>query len=215
MLPWQELQLDCDWTASTKDAYFRLVSEVKKRSGKVISCTLRLYPYKYPDKMGVPPADRAMLMCYNLISPVGNPKKNSVLDLKELESYMHDAGYPLPLDIALPTFSLTQVYRGGQFMGLVRLTKEQREQALKQTPNDPLWYTVVADTEIGDAYLRAGDQVKLEEISSETLLNACTLLRKRVKLANNATVALFHLDQANLNLYSHETLTRAYTIFGQ
>ena len=66
----QEIQIDCDWTKSTKDKYFYLLKKIKELSKKEISCTLRLYPYKYPEIMGVPPVDKAMLMCYNLIKPL-------------------------------------------------------------------------------------------------------------------------------------------------
>lgn len=84
---YKEIQIDCDWTQKTKDNYFYLLSAIKKLSKKIISCTLRLYPYKYPDVMGLPPVDKATLMCYNLINPLGNENKNSILNINELESY--------------------------------------------------------------------------------------------------------------------------------
>jgi hypothetical protein len=37
-----EIQIDCDWTLSTKDKYFYLIKSIKKLSNKKISCTLRL-----------------------------------------------------------------------------------------------------------------------------------------------------------------------------
>lgn len=59
-----ELQIDCDWTAGTKDKYFRFLKKFKELNpGKTISVTVRMYPYKYKEKLGVPPVDRAMLMC--------------------------------------------------------------------------------------------------------------------------------------------------------
>jgi hypothetical protein len=76
----QEYQIDCDWTLTTKDNYFYFLKKLKSISNRRISCTLRLYPYKFPDKMGVPPVDRATLMCYNLINPLENRDLNSILD---------------------------------------------------------------------------------------------------------------------------------------
>jgi hypothetical protein len=85
---YNEIQIDCDWTKSTKDKYFYLLKKIKVLSKKELSCTLRLYPYKYPDIMGVPPVDKATLMCYNLIKPLSQKDKNSILDIEELKKYL-------------------------------------------------------------------------------------------------------------------------------
>ncbi|MBK7469002.1 MAG: hypothetical protein IPJ43_20660 [Saprospiraceae bacterium] len=61
---------------------FLFPTKLKSISDKEISATLRLYPYKYTDNMGVPPVDKVMLMCYNLLNPLENLKQNSILDLK-------------------------------------------------------------------------------------------------------------------------------------
>ena len=65
----KEFQIDCDWTLKSKKNYFYFLKKIKAISKKDISCTLRLYPYKYREKMGIPPVDKVTLMCYNLLNP--------------------------------------------------------------------------------------------------------------------------------------------------
>jgi hypothetical protein len=211
-LTYNEIQIDCDWTAKTKDNYFYFLKALKKISGKKISCTLRLYPYKYPGIMGVPPVDKATLMCYNLLSPLKCENQNSILDTDELEKYLKNAEkYPLHLDIALPVFSWMQVYKQNEFAGIISTDQIDRKTNLKLIK--PLWYEVQNDQDAGDLYLRAGDQVKLEEVMDTTINRAISLIQKNVPLDDTITVTLFHLDGENLKNYNDETLSSFYSAF--
>ena len=58
-----EIQIDCDWTVSTRDKYFLLLRSFKQLSNTNLSVTIRLHQVKYLAKSGVPPADRGLLMC--------------------------------------------------------------------------------------------------------------------------------------------------------
>ncbi len=210
---YKELQIDCDWTAKSRDNYFYLLRQLKKLSGATLSCTLRLYPYKYPQKMGVPPVDKAMLMCYNLVGPLENEDKNSILDNKELKSYLNTSGsYPLHLDFALPVYSWMMVYRNERFSGILG-----GDNHLLETfrPLKPLWYEAQKDTVVEDFYLRAGDKIKYEEVSATHLREAVKLLKENTSLDDSITVALFQLDEKTLKKYSHETLRSLYSDFGR
>jgi len=208
-----EIQVDCDWTESTKDSYFQFLKKFKQVSGKDISCTLRLYPYKYPDKMGVPPVERAMLMCYNLVSPFAKENMNSVQNNEELEKYLKGAEkYPVHLDIALPTFSWLLVYQNGQFAGMIKEGLDKVMGALKEL--SPMWYEVQYDVEVGDMYLRAGDKVKLEQVTEKDTHITIELLKKYLPMDATTTVSLFHLDEKSLEKYSDETLGGFYSAFG-
>ena len=209
-----EYQMDCDWTLSTRDSYFYFLKKLKQVSGKKISCTLRLYPYKYPDKMGVPPVDKAMLMCYNLLNPLQEREKNSILDINELHAYLNSGKkYPLHLDVALPVYSWMQVYQNDHFAQVVYTNTKDIKTIL--TPNKPLWYTVKKDTVINDFYIRSGDKVKIEEQTAEQLNKAVAIIKKYVPLDKDITVSLFHLDQEQLSRYSHEEIAAFYTGFTQ
>ncbi len=207
-----ELQMDCDWTIKTKDNYFYFLEKLKTLSGKQISCTLRLYPYKYPNKMGVPPVDKTMLMCYNLLNPLDNPEKNTILDLSELKSYLNvNEKYPKHLDIALPVYSWAQIYHNEQFSGVLYTNSNQLKSILK--PEKNLWYYVTKDTVINDKYLRVGDKIKYEEIDAKKIKTAIELLKKYIDFDKNTTVSLFHLDEEQLNNFKYEELFSFYSDF--
>jgi len=207
-----EIQIDCDWTASTKDKYFYFLKKLKPLVQKKISCTLRLYPYKYPDKMGVPPVDKVTLMCYNLINPLEDDSKNSILDLNELKSYLV-AGqkYPLHMDVALPLYSWMQIYQNNKFTGVLYNGKELKKY-LK--PIKPLWYEVTKDTVIDyKDYLRVGDKIKYEEITSDQINQAITIIKENVKFDKEITVTLFHLDENQLKNYTDAEISHFYSDF--
>ena len=209
-----EYQMDCDWTQSTKENYFYFLKKLKSISGKKISVTLRLYPYKYPDIMGVPPADRATLMCYNLLNPIENPQKNAILDVNELELYLENTKpYPVALDIALPIYSWAQVYHNEVFSDILYCDLDDLKPIMKQ--EKPMWYSVLSDTLICEVYLREGDQLKCEEMNAEKIKEAISLLRKYVDINENTTVSLFHLDQQQIGKFKNEELSSFYTDFSE
>ncbi|WP_166919338.1 hypothetical protein [Flavobacterium poyangense] len=211
----KEFQMDCDWTLKTKDNYFYFLKKLKEISKKEISCTLRLYPYKYPEKMGTPPVDRATLMCYNLVNPLNNHSKNSILDVNELELYLNKKRkYPLHLDVALPIYSWMQVYQNNKFAKVIYNNHKDIIGSLKEIK--PMWYEVTKDLVIDDLYLRVGDKIKYEKLSSEKINKAIEVIRKNVVFdSGNTTVTLFHLDEEQLSKYNDETLSGFYTNFSK
>jgi hypothetical protein len=214
IVDYKEIQIDCDWTEKTKDNYFYLLRKIKEVSKKTISCTLRLYPYKYRDQMGVPPVDKAVLMCYNLISPLANDDKNSILSASELEKYLiNTPEYPLHLDIALPIFSWMQVYQNNRFVGLINPQTNELDQIIK--PLKPLWFEVTKDKELGNQFLRVGDKIKYEEITVPIIKEAISLLKKYVPASEDQTIILFHLDANNIDRFDNETLDSFFTDFMQ
>jgi hypothetical protein len=212
--PIKEFQMDCDWTLTTKDNYFYFLKKLKRISAKEISCTLRLYPYKYPEKMGVPPVDKATLMCYNLLSPLENHSKNSILDIEELKLYLNKKRkYPLHLDIALPTYSWMQVYKNDHFYTVAYNGQKKILKCLKEIK--PLWYKVTKDTVVDDFYLRIGDEIKYENLTSKKINEAIEVIKKNVDFDANTTITLFHLDEEQLSNYTNEELSGFYNNFSK
>jgi hypothetical protein len=211
---YDEIQIDCDWTKSTKDKYFYLLKKVKALSDKKLSCTLRLYPYKYPDIMGVPPVDKVSLMCYNLIKPLTNKEKNSILDIEELKKYLNEKkSYPVHIDVALPVFHWVQLYQNNQFAELLDLSTNDVKSFAKST--QPLWYQVEKDTSFnyGETYLRTGDQIKCEEVKASEIHEAIELVKKYVDLDKNTTISLFDLNESTFKQYTHEEISGFYSSF--
>ena len=210
----KELQMDCDWTLKSGENYFYFLKQLKKISGKQISCTLRLYPYKYPDRMGVPPVDKVTLMCYNLINPLESKNQNSILDVGELSKYLNKRKeYKLHIDIALPVFSWAQLYQNNRFKGIIYPEGELDKKWLKQLK--PFWYEVTHDTVIEDIYIREGDRIKYENITDKNITEAIDIIKKNVVLTDTTTVTLFHLDDNQLKKFSYETLFGFYSAFSK
>ncbi|MDB5258678.1 MAG: hypothetical protein JWM14_3373 [Chitinophagaceae bacterium] len=210
---YKEIQIDCDWTPSTKDHYFYLLKKIKALSAKTLSATLRLYPYKYPDKMGVLPVDKAMLMCYNMSSPLSHENQNSIIDESELKKYLKDTKkYPVHLDIALPVYQWMHWYHNNSFFGILPSENLQRVQYASKKIK-PLWYIIEKDIVIDNHLLKAGDKIKLEEADPQTIRKSIDQIQRYVPLDDSTTVSLFHLDEKNLSHYTHETLSAFYTDF--
>ncbi len=207
-----EIQMDCDWTINSKDNYFYFLKKLKEIYKKKVSCTLRLYPYKYPDKMGIPPVDKAMLMCYNLINPLDNKGKNSILDNNELGLYLNrQRDYPLHLDIALPVYSWMQLFQNNEFTKVIYTDFDKIKTVLK--PIKPLWYEVTQDIVVSNVYLRIGDKIKYDNVTANQVDKAIEIIKKNVILEDSITISLFHLDDQQLKNYSHEEITNFFTLF--
>ena len=163
--PFAELQLDCDWTAGTREAYFHFLKQLRERlPGKAISCTVRLHQYRDRTVQGVPPVDRAVLMAYNTGDLGSWETENSIVDSAAIEAYTAgQPSYPLPLDLAVAVYDWAAVYRRGQ---LVYLINEPELVGLGDTSRftqlAPLRYRVAASTYYGGLYLYRGDLLRRE-----------------------------------------------------
>lgn len=115
-----DLQIDCDWTISTREAYFELLELISQQIPN-LSATIRLHQVKYAEVTGVPPIDKGVLMIYNLESPADTSVTNSIfnydLAIQYLEGYIKK--YPLHLDIALPAFSWGVHFHHGRIKQLI------------------------------------------------------------------------------------------------
>ncbi len=208
----KEIQIDCDWTESTKEKYFYFLRKLVNLSTTQISATLRLYAYKFPDKMGVLPVDRAMLMCYNLLSPAEAGNRNSILELEELQKYLVRAKkYPIPLDVALPIYSAIHIYQHNKFRGM--LYGENRKLVNKTTSTKGLWHTIKKDTLVNEIFIRKGDKIKFEYNSPTKIKKAIDIIKSNVIFEGQTTIALYHLQETELKQYSNEELATFYTLF--
>lgn len=202
-----EWQLDCDWTEKSKLSYFRLVDAVKTiahRQKIKLSVTLRLYPYKYQTVMGVPPADKALLMCYNMGNLMNAATKNSIFDADEMLKYLAvGKPYPLPLDAALPLFSWQVWFRDKTYLGLVYPIEIQGATCFTITGNKRVF---TKDTTINGRLFLKGDWLREENVSPEELSRARALLSAHLGGRAIQRLALFHLDSLILNKYDPDAL---------
>ncbi len=211
----EEIQIDCDWTAKNTSAYFTLLKTMKAlplMQGKTLSVTIRLYQLKYISKVGIPPADRGMLMCYNM-GDLKNPNAdNSILSVSVLKEYLPSIRtYPLLLDVALPLFQWDVLFRGGTYKGLIRDFDPimLKTIAVEQKSNN---FVVQTDTTVGGYSFLRGDVLRHETISSDELDETATLLSSKLA-PSPRTVSFFHLDSEILSRYDIPTLDKLYRRF--
>lgn len=180
---WEEIQLDCDWTESTRDAFYILCQEVMKRAeGKLLSSTIRLHQLTQK----VPPVDYGVLMVYNTDRFDDCMTDNSILNNNTVERYLNKKmEFNLPLDIALPIFQWDIVFRGEKF---VRIAKRYEDPDSAET-------------------------IRHEQVPFEELMETQRLLTKYLNLKPKGhSIILYHLDSVNINNYRHEEIKTIYNI---
>ena len=191
----REVQLDCDWTAQTKETYFRLCIDVRRilhSQGKILSGTLRLHQLReveQPDEVryggeDTIPFDRSLLMCYNTGRLQDPDTKNSILDFDDVKPYLkqyHSDNLPRT-DVAYPVYTWGVDFDDeGKFVRLVNSQQiiEEKCHNLRVETGEP------------DAILQT-------QSSLPTLDTA-------------HTVILYHLDSLNLSKYSYEDIEAFYS----
>lgn len=117
--PVSELQIDCDWTITTRRTYFDFLSVLRDLAHELhlqLSTTIRFHQLTQP----VPPADRGVLMAYNTGDVRDISNRYPILNIADVKPYLrHLATYRLPLSTAYPIFSWRVLFRGGHFVGIL------------------------------------------------------------------------------------------------
>ncbi|AKD58467.1 hypothetical protein SD10_11175 [Spirosoma radiotolerans] len=203
-----EVQFDCDWSPRTRDRYFRLLSLLAKQFPCPLSATIRLHQIKYTDQTGIPPVSRGMLMLYNVADWKRADTRNSIYDADVANQYMSFLStYPLPLDVVLPLFRWTIVYRHNRFLtflnNLDRKTLLNCQFLAPQT--DSTRFMALRDTVALGLTIQRGDLFRAEAVTGETLVNEKKRLVRQIQ-NQRITFALYHLDSTALSAYSLETL---------
>ncbi len=205
-----EIQIDCDWTASTKDKYFSLLTELQNLEKQIqFSATIRLHQIKYISKTGIPPVKRGMLMCYNMGNLTNEETTNSILEIAELKKYISNLQhYPLPLDVAFPLFDWKVLFRKGSFKGLIENLPDSllQKNICKQDKNK---FTILKDTTLNGYTFKKDDLIRNEQSDYAAILKAAELISE--KLSNNQPrISLYHLDSLTLKKYSAHEMENIY-----
>jgi hypothetical protein len=214
--PTRELQIDCDWTESTRATYFALLDQLAKhahRSGATLSATIRLHQIKYRERTGVPPVARGMLMFYNMGRIGPDPDSQAIFDPDRAADYLTRLSeYPLPLDVALPIWSWVRHVRGDRVVGLMQdtgLADLKNQQWLR--PISARRFEVMETAFLDGVLLRRGDFLDTEDSTPSTTRAAAALLAPRLAAAaGGRTIALFHLSEKNLAHYETPDLAQVF-----
>lgn len=208
-----EVQFDCDWTETTKDAYFKFLKAYKNISHQSVSATIRLHQIKYPQVMGIPPVDRGVLMFYNM-GKIDASDHNSVYDATVAASYLNQLNaYPVTMDVALPIFSWSIQIRNGAVVHLLNkmdarhFSKDTCFQLIREHR-----FKVVQSCFKGGYYFKQDDEVKVEQIMPGDLKSMAKQITAKTKQPISQII-FYDLDSFNLNNYDTKTFGQTAHLF--
>lgn len=210
----KEILLDCDWSEKSKENYFYLLQKIKKEiPTSNLTATIRLWQYKYAEKSGIPPVDKGLLMCYNVSKPDDFQTKNSIGTSDELAQYITHNQYKLKLDIALPLYSWAVVFRGNKFKGILSDYEQLMKDTIKLKKSASDKYILQDDILIGQAYLRNGDEIRIEKISDDELDKMISIIKDKIQIDNQTRVTFFSFDKKYINDYGTQNISSYYARF--
>lgn len=210
----REVQLDCDWTGSTEECYFRLCQEIRKRlqhCSVEVSATIRLHQLQQSE----PPVDRGVLMLYNTGNIRNSKTKNSILSYEDVLPYLQrKLTYGLHLDFAYPTFDWAVWFRGQAFQAILdrkTFSDMQNSQFIRQ--EDDSHYLVTDDFyDSGlSSFFRKGDLIRVEKSSFQEIMSVKDLVERQLGVMPHSCI-LYHLDSLNLSNYSDNEIKSVFCI---
>lgn len=209
------VMLDCDWSAKTKSKFFRLTRIMNDSLDVPLTATIRLHQYAQPKKTGVPPADRGMLMPYNVGRITEPGGTNSIFDRATAEPYFKNSeSYPLSLDIGLPAFSWGVQFRKGAFMGI--LQEAQVNDAMNAGMlSGETWGTLQVVNENNERMpaLHLGDEIRVERMTPEMIAQVAELARSAVN-SDTLAVVYFESGAASFQRMTTDEVRNGFARFG-
>lgn len=202
---YNEIQIDCDWSMSTKSNYFNLLKDLKQNTNKTVSATIRLHQIKYFKKTGVPPVDYGVLMYYNMSDITKLNSKNSILDNDIAKKYHYNFDvYKLKLKLALPLYSQAIQFRGEKPLDIFEGVKEIDFKNNFEKLKDNL-YKVKKSTYFKGRYIYKNDVFRFEDSKYEALQEA---MKDFYSLNTNSFDEIIYYRYSYKNKYNLETLLK-------
>lgn len=200
-----ELQIDCDWTASTEESFFTLCDSIKGAVSEAglpwkLSSTIRLHQLARK----APPVDRGVLMVYNTGGFDNPDARNSIIDPADVEPYVKNlSSYPLHLDVAYPTYSWQLLFRRRKFVGLLNgVDTSDSTRFSRLTDNS---FVVKKDFPYNNSFILAGDILRTEDSPAAYILTIKKMIDSRLSAEGHSTI-LYHLDSDNLSKYTPDEI---------
>lgn len=211
-----EIQIDCDWTATTRQNYFSLLQTIKQYPAfnKIqISATIRLHQIKYYKTTGVPPVDKGLLMFYNMGNIEDDKSVNSIYDENIATQYVdYIKAYPLALDAAIACYSWGLLYDNHKLLRIFYpLYQDKISDSLFLKVGDNT-YKANGNFYFEGQFFVSGNILKLETMTPELSKLAAEQLAENLH-NEKINVILFHLDEIILKKYSNEDLEAIYNSF--
>lgn len=214
-LLWNELQIDCDWRKSTRDTYFCFLEKVRsklKAHNRSLSSTIRLHQFSQP----APPVDYGVLMCYNTGDLTDKKTLNAILSTREVRTYAGKLkDYPLPLSVAYPVFSWKRLFRGNNFVALLRDTDIDDSTTFKKCGSGVYevcqsFSAVTPDPTIFGMPVYPGDTVRYDFVPTDTLKLVKQLLENEYA-GLHQQVIIYSLNEKDFSKYTQNEIESIYT----
>lgn len=211
----KELQIDCDWTASTQDTYFKflkLVRQLLADKDMKLSATIRLHQLA----MEAPPVDYGVLMMYNTGDLKNSKRRNPILDKRDVEPYLKNlANYQLPLCAAYPNFGWQLLFTGDKFRDILYSEDLTDTTLYRRVADDK--YLVVSSIDLPNylssnstyTYLNAGDTVMVVKPDAQTLVQVHDALSHE-RPGINDQVIIYSLNKSSINNYTSNDYEKIY-----
>jgi len=178
----REIQLDCDWTSSTRNSYHRLCELVKSKLNSqniLLSLTIRLHQMQETP----PPSDRAVLMLYNTGALKDPNTDNSILCIEDVKPYLHKTSYKVPLDYAYPVYGWGVKFYNNKFVSIVSSD---------------------------DSLVTNNEHIRYERPTFTEILEVKELVEKCFGKPVSGNI-LYHLDASQLKNYSNDEIDKILT----
>ena len=204
----REVQVDCDWTAKTQKAFFRLCQRLRDKlhtDSLSLSATIRLHQLKKE----VPPVDKGVLMLYNTGSIYNPETENSILSYKDVQAYLKSkVTYGLPLDFAYPAYSWGILMENGNFRAILHEVDFSNTLRYKETSEGN--YLVLQEHYLENHHIRKGNVIRLETSKFNEIMRVKQLVASQMKPDSCHTI-LYHLDSLNLSTFEEKEINQIYT----
>lgn len=201
----RELQLDCDWTATTETSFFALCDSVRSLMARMeqpwrLSSTIRLHQLARQ----APPVDCGVLMVYNTGNFNDPDEANSIISEANVAPYLRNLrDYPLHLDVAYPTYSWQLLFRHRQFMGLMNYGELDDTTRFENLGGGR--FKAHRAVPYKDKVILPGDIIRRETSAYAEIMRVKTLIERELDGRPHSNI-LYHLDSANLSEYTSDEL---------
>lgn len=209
----KELQIDCDWTPSVREAFMQLMEQLYSethKSGMKLSATIRLHQLS----QAPPAADYGVLMVYNTGDVRRPAKGNPILSREAVDPYLRYLGdYKLPLITALPNFRWPVLYKpvaggGEEFAGILYGCRPEAQPSVFRPDGESTWLALSSElfsTALGNRenVVRVVPGMRLR-VFSPPALNELLEIKSELSHARPGvlgSILLYDLNSEDLSIY--------------
>lgn len=196
-----EVQIDCNWTAETREKYFALLQYLKPLPlfiNNRLTATLQLHHVRQSEALGVPPVNRGMLYC-GLDFPTSASNALLIPDTATLKEYRPAIEhYALPLDITLRLADEKLWYREKQLSGVVSNMPDAVFTLRDCFRFEDGQQVVLKDTLMYGWELKTGDRIRSVKPLYQNLREALRILSPALS-SPSITINLLPLDSSLSN----------------